>query len=95
MRALQDGSGLVDRLALEVGNPHRFRAERRHERHRLALLERRTRGGVGLRDILRRDVQPMDAVGDLHGEPRSLRVALASSMGVPISGGTSAWWGIT
>ena len=68
VRALQDGSGFLDRLALEVGHLHRLRPERRHERDGLALLERRSRGRSHLGDGVGRDIELIDPVRDLHVE---------------------------
>ena len=68
---------LGDRRADEVGNGHRLRTQRRHERDGRALLERRPGDGIDARDVARRDVQAVDAGSAIFTlNPRSMQARL-------------------
>ncbi len=69
MRVLQQGFSFGDRLAEQIGDGNRFRTQRRHQRDGGTLLERRPGHRVDARDAARRDVESVDAGGDLHLEP--------------------------
>ena len=91
VRALEQRAGFGDRLADQVRDGHRLRTQRGHQRDGGALLERRPGHGIDARHVARRDVESVDpgsAIFTLN--PRSIRLAFASSTGVPISRGTSA-----